>query len=1649
MVLGQVTSINRYDVSLALPNNLTGFIPLTAISNQATQAIESAMEDGDQSDGAAMVDPNPALYFCVGQYLRAKVVSTRKEGKAGQPAKKHIELSVHPAEVNRDESTAVVVSSTVQGSVLSVEDHGVVMDLGFKEDSSRGFLPLDELPENLVAADICEGAVFLCLVTGSAANGKTVKLSANPDRIGKMQHNTYITNAPTIDVLLPGTAVEFFVSTVTAIGIHGKAMGLIDVTADLIHSKAATSKKSLETVYVPKQKAKGRIVCTYLAAEGQKVAVSLLDHVIKFQATTITNPKVGVPQEPLEALPLSTVVERVKIMKVVPGIGLFVDVGGEAILGFVHISRISDDKVDALTETTGKHKLGSVHRGRIIGYNPMDGLYIVSLEKSVIEQPFLRIEDITVGQLVNGSIEKLIVGETGVTGILVKLAEGITALIPEIHLADTKLMHPEQRFKEDQRVKCRVLSIDLSKRQVRLTMKKTLVISDERPWTSYDSLAPGLRSPGTIINLLSSGAVVQFYGSVRAFLPTSEMSESFIEDPREHFRVGQLLPKLRIISVEPSAGKMLVSCKDFQDGEVDGADAFSSLALGDIVEGSVLEKSDNEIIVELVRKSLKGLLSIEHLVDGSAQKAVSAAKRIRIGQILKDLVVLDKRNQKRLVRLSSKPSLVNAAKENRLPRSFEDVVEGAKVDGFVSNFSDAGAFIRFAGSLTGLFPKSKMPTDWISQPQFGLRRDQSISVVVLSVDYIQHRFVLVTESAAKDKAQSSEIRIESGEQPLSNPADGVSKSLNDYCLDKLTKAKVTSVKDTQINVQLADSIQGRIDASEVFDNYEDIQDRLKPLKSFRKYQILPVRIVGIHDTRNHRFLPISHVGKAPVFELTAKPSNQTSKKTDILTLDKVHIDDSYAVFVNNVASDHLWVNLSPSVRGRIAAIDVADDVSRMNNLEKYYPIGSALQARVTAVDVEKGHLGMTAKSFTSPTINSFSDLSPGLVLPAKVTKTTERQLMVQLSESVSAPVHLVDLSDDYSTANPLNYHKNQIVRVCVKAVDVPNKRLTLSTRPSRVLSSELPVLDPDLASISQVKLDCVYRGFVKNVADNGLFVSLASNVTAFIRISDLSDDYLKDWKADFEIDQLVKGKVMELNTDLNHVRMSLKASHLDPNYKQPTTFEDLIVGQTITGKVRKVQDYGVFVVIDDSANLSGLCHRSELSDQRGANPMKLYNEGDKVQAKILKIDQDTRRISFGLKAAYFKDENEEDEDSDLMDGVDLSEGSRSDDGSEANGVQLESREDNDEDMEMQDPDSGSDISSPEDEEDEEDDAASTTLGLQVGGFDWSGGIMNAETQDPPSDAESQILQPSKKRKRKADIHIDKTGDMDAQGPQSSADFERRLLGSPNGSQLWIDYMAFHLGLGEVDKARQIGERALRTINIREQTKKKFLWTAMLNLEMEYGDDESLDAFFERACQYNDNLEMHEVLASIYIQSTKYDKADTLFQKTIKKHSQSPDIYPNYATFLMDQKNDPSRARALLPKAMQALPSHTHISLTSKFAKLEFTSPHGEAERGRTMFEGLISTFPKKLDLRHVLLDVEMAQGSQNKERVRSLFERTTNGSEVQLKKSRQVHAFFNKWLAFDEKEGDSQSQNRVKRAQEKALDGVKQRKREAAETASC
>jgi len=160
-----------------------------------------------------------------------------------------------------------------------------------------------------------------------------------------------------------------------------------------------------------------------------------------------------------------------------------------------------------------------------------------------------------------------------------------------------------------------------------------------------------------------------------------------------------------------------------------------------------------------------------------------------------------------------------------------------------------------------------------------------------------------------------------------------------------------------------------------------------------------------------------------------------------------------------------------------------------------------------------------------------------------------------------------------------------------------------------------------------------------------------------------------------------------------------------------------------------------------------------------------------------------------------------------------------------------------------------------------------------GGFKWSAAddepMNSASGSSDDTEGDGTPVKAERRKKKKA-IQQDLTANMHNKAPESSAEFERLLRVTPNSSFLWIQFMSFQLQLSEIDKAREIGRRALQVISFREEQEKLNVWIALLNLEVMYGTDESLDTLHAEAAKANDSKTVYLKLASILEETGKLE-----------------------------------------------------------------------------------------------------------------------------------------------------------------------------------
>lgn len=162
--------------------------------------------------------------------------------------------------------------------------------------------------------------------------------------------------------------------------------------------------------------------------------------------------------------------------------------------------------------------------------------------------------------------------------------------------------------------------------------------------------------------------------------------------------------------------------------------------------------------------------------------------------------------------------------------------------------------------------------------------------------------------------------------------------------------------------------------------------------------------------------------------------------------------------------------------------------------------------------------------------------------------------------------------------------------------------------------------------ISKLEKGQILEGTVKNITNYGVFVDLGG-VDGLIHITDLSWGRIDNPEEVVTLDQKIKVVVKEF--DAQQKRIALGYKQLTP-HPWDNLDPDLKVGDTIKGKVVLIADYGAFVEIQPG--VEGLIHVSEMSwSPRLHSAQEFVNVGDEVEAQILSIDRENRKMSLGLK----------------------------------------------------------------------------------------------------------------------------------------------------------------------------------------------------------------------------------------------------------------------------------------------------------------------------------------------------------------------------------------------------------------------------------
>lgn len=332
--------------------------------------------------------------------------------------------------------------------------------------------------------------------------------------------------------------------------------------------------------------------------------------------------------------------------------------------------------------------------------------------------------------------------------------------------------------------------------------------------------------------------------------------------------------------------------------------------------------------------------------------------------------------------------------------------------------------------------------------------------------------------------------------------------------------------------------------------------------------------------------------------------------------------------VKNIADFGVFVDL-----GGIDGLLHISDISwgRISHPSEAVKLDQEIECLVIGVDKEneKVSLGLKQKN-ESPWENIESHYPIGAKVKGAVVNVMNYGIFVRLEEGVEGLVHISEMSWTKRISHPGDiYNVGDEIEIVILDVNKAKQEISLGVKqleanPWTIASQKYPP-----GTVVTVK--------VTGLTNYGAFVEIEPGIDGLVHISDMS--WTKKFNHPNEVlekDKMVKCVVLEVDEAKQRISLGIKQLTEDPwAHAIP---EKYLPGQIVKGVVTKLTNFGVFVELE--GDLEGLLHISELADHKIENPQDIVKPGQEVEVKILRVDNDSRKIGLSMRRVKWAEEDQ-------------------------------------------------------------------------------------------------------------------------------------------------------------------------------------------------------------------------------------------------------------------------------------------------------------------------------------------------------------------------------------------------------------------------
>jgi small subunit ribosomal protein S1 len=392
--------------------------------------------------------------------------------------------------------------------------------------------------------------------------------------------------------------------------------------------------------------------------------------------------------------------------------------------------------------------------------------------------------------------------------------------------------------------------------------------------------------------------------------------------------------------------------------------------------------------------------------------------------------------------------------------------------------------------------------------------------------------------------------------------------------------------------------------------------------------VRPVRDIGplMHSPQPFKILKMDRRrGNIVVSRREILEATRAEQRSEIVS--KLAEGQVIEGLVKNITDYGAFIDLG-GIDGLLHVTDMA--WRRVNHPSEIVNVGDTVKVQIVRINPETQRISLGMKQLQAdPWAGIEAKYPVGARFKGTVTNIADYGAFVELEPGVEGLIHVSEMSWTKKNIHPGKIvSTSQQVDVQVLEVDAQKRRISLGLKQTQD--------NPWDSFLAAHPKGSVIDGPIRNITEFGLFVGLDGGVDGMVHLSDLDwnrsgDEAIKDYKKG----DTVKAVVLDVDPQKERISLGIKQVGGDPM----ESVGKLKKGSQVTCEVLAVQDSGIEVKIADS-DMTTFIKRSDLSRDRSEQRPERFNVGDKVDAAIINIDKNSRRITVSIKALEIAEEKQ-------------------------------------------------------------------------------------------------------------------------------------------------------------------------------------------------------------------------------------------------------------------------------------------------------------------------------------------------------------------------------------------------------------------------